>query len=96
MRERHVLIFPRAGLVQLQLTGTEQHLGGLAVDRVAIGVHLVGEGVELALSLKPVEGPLNHEGIQRPDVSHRARIGPQVGRRNPVIEVGELHLDHGV
>ena len=96
MGERHVLVLPRSRLVQIQLTGAQQHLSGLTINRVAIGVHLGGEGVELALALQSVERPLHHEWVQGPDVSHRAPVRSQVDRRYLVVEVGEFNLGNGV
>ena len=61
--ERHVLVLPRSGLVQLQLTGPKQDLGGLSVDGVPVGVHLISEGVVLALPLEAVKGPLDNQRI---------------------------------
>ena len=96
MSERHVLVLPRSGLVQLQLTGPKQDLGGLSVDGVPVGVHLISEGVVLALPLEAVKGPLDNQRIQGADVANCATVGPQVGCRHLVVEVGELHCGDAV
>ena len=86
-----MLILPRSCLVEVQLTGAQQHLGGLAVDGVPVGVHLGGEGVVLALALQAVEGALDDQRVEDADVANRPPVGPQVGRGDLVVEVGELH-----
>ena len=91
--ERHVLVLPRPVLVHFQLAGAQQHLGGLTVDGVAVGVHLVGEGVVLALALQPVEGALHDLRVQDPNVADRPPVRPKVGCVDLVVEVGKLH--HG-
>ena len=91
MGERHVLVLPRPVRVHFQFTGAQQYLGGLTTDGVAVGVHLIGEGVELALALQAIEGALHDQRVQDPDVADSSPVGAQVGCVDPVVEVGELH-----
>ena len=94
MRERHVLALPRAGHVRLELAGTDHHLGRLTADQVPVGVELPAEAVELALALEPVEGSLDDEWIQNPDVADRARAGEEVLAGDHVVHAVQLqHRD---
>ena len=89
-----MLALPRTGRVRLQLTCADHHLRYLAVDRVAVGVELTAEAVELSLALEPVEGPLDDERIEHPDVADRARVAEKVLGGDLVVHAAHLqHLD---
>ena len=92
MGEGHVLGLPGPHLVEVQLSDTQQHMGGLTVDHVAAVVQHIIEAVELPLALEAVEGGLHDQRIEHPDIAHRGGVGPQVLGCDGRVEVVNHHL----